>query len=318
MSSLGVGRLRLVELVADDVPPSDHLADLEDAVRLDGVDAHLLPLPRLVQVSPEAEVLGRVEEGRVCSARVAQCRVGGGARGGRSVTEGRSERRRSAELKSSKASRLTGLLELRERRWGELLGDVDLLEHLLRDSSLSSDTVSTCATPSFTNRNTHVPDDRLAVRCEAQGQLRRPSRLQKKLGRAHLQACRRPCPRHRQRRPWPCPEQVQPPPAASRQPPWPWPPPRPWSSSRTGSTGAGPVERRPGSGGRCAGESGSSSWAFGEGGEGELSAGWAHGLAGPGQIGSRAATDAQLTSRHRCHSNFTAPLRLATHSDTRP
>lgn len=47
-----------VELVADQRPTADHLADGEDAVRLDGVDADALPVALGEQLGPEGLVGG--------------------------------------------------------------------------------------------------------------------------------------------------------------------------------------------------------------------------------------------------------------------
>lgn len=61
---------RLVQLVTDNVPSADHLADGEDAVRLDGVKDPTLVLTRLVQLLPEREVRSLLGELADCGQQV--------------------------------------------------------------------------------------------------------------------------------------------------------------------------------------------------------------------------------------------------------
>lgn len=75
---------RLVELVTDNVPPADHLSDLEDPVRLDGVQEPALVLARLVQLAPERDVRCLLRKLADCFVRGAFAGVStrGCARGG--------------------------------------------------------------------------------------------------------------------------------------------------------------------------------------------------------------------------------------------
>jgi hypothetical protein len=61
---------RLVQLVTNNVPSADHLADGEDAVRLDSVKDPTLVLARLVQLLPEREVRSLLGELADCGRQV--------------------------------------------------------------------------------------------------------------------------------------------------------------------------------------------------------------------------------------------------------
>lgn len=58
--------LGTVELVTDERPPSDHLADGEDAVSLNGIDSDLLPLALGQELGPERLVGGLGVDLTIC------------------------------------------------------------------------------------------------------------------------------------------------------------------------------------------------------------------------------------------------------------